>query len=324
MKFYLINLLVSIVLANGDRHQLIDVSNDRFSLDAEPSHTGEGSYTSSEHVLQQGPERNSQSDEGTADTRIQLVPDSNNCPPDRREFLLKTSDPASNWYPHRRSADNEELLVHRRRYHKHPRNGNNAAAAPRSIIVMPSRSCPEGQKKGRSKPEMKIKHMILMHKLKVRTETKRQTPTQSKTQTPTDPDAQTQRSKDSSQNMIKLCHNFTFQNMEVLCVIYAPLVFLQQAFAQQQKPVNQPAQLAQPPYVPPAPSPPIQSAPVQPSYVASHPISSPPPPPTQNLSETVQAAASPPVDQASHGSNHPPAPSQHEHTTTTNTNSTIE
>ncbi|CAB0007267.1 unnamed protein product, partial [Nesidiocoris tenuis] len=28
-----------------------------------------------------------------------------------------------------------------------------------------------------------------------------------------------------SQNMIKLCHNFTFQNMEVLCVIYAPLVF---------------------------------------------------------------------------------------------------
>ncbi|CAB0002593.1 unnamed protein product [Nesidiocoris tenuis] len=26
------------------------------------------------------------------------------------------------------------------------------------------------------------------------------------------------------QNMIKLCHNFTFQNMEVLCVIYAPLV----------------------------------------------------------------------------------------------------
>ncbi|BES91897.1 Hypothetical protein NTJ_04705 [Nesidiocoris tenuis] len=102
--------------------------------------------------------------------------------------------------------------------------------------------------------------------------------------------------------------------------------FLQQAFAQQQKPVNQPAQLAQPPYVPPAPSPPIQSVPVQPSYVASHPISSPPPPPppTQNLSETVQAAASPPVDQASHGSNHPPAPSQHEHTTTTITNSTIE
>ncbi|CAB0012623.1 unnamed protein product, partial [Nesidiocoris tenuis] len=28
----------------------------------------------------------------------------------------------------------------------------------------------------------------------------------------------------SSQNMIKSCHNFTFQNMEVLCVIYAPLV----------------------------------------------------------------------------------------------------
>ncbi|CAB0004079.1 unnamed protein product, partial [Nesidiocoris tenuis] len=28
----------------------------------------------------------------------------------------------------------------------------------------------------------------------------------------------------SSQNTIKLCHNFTFQNMEVLCVIYAPLV----------------------------------------------------------------------------------------------------
>ncbi|CAB0003767.1 unnamed protein product, partial [Nesidiocoris tenuis] len=29
----------------------------------------------------------------------------------------------------------------------------------------------------------------------------------------------------SSQNMIKLCHTFTFQNMEVLCVIYAPLVY---------------------------------------------------------------------------------------------------
>ncbi|CAB0010442.1 unnamed protein product [Nesidiocoris tenuis] len=28
----------------------------------------------------------------------------------------------------------------------------------------------------------------------------------------------------SSQNMIKLCHNFIFQNVDVLCVIYAPLV----------------------------------------------------------------------------------------------------
>ncbi|CAB0005094.1 unnamed protein product, partial [Nesidiocoris tenuis] len=28
------------------------------------------------------------------------------------------------------------------------------------------------------------------------------------------------------QNMIKSCHTFTFQNMEVLCVIYAPLVVI--------------------------------------------------------------------------------------------------